>query len=249
MKLHTFPGCCTAKILVGFGETDTAAYDIRPAEPYTDETMFAEILELLRAAGRGGNATVVATTNSDQRTANAVLPKAGFVCVQQNIHKVAHSHLQLSTWVYTVCDADRQALPLPVNPFVKKPKVEVPAPAQVQGMVDTLYRGVFYTYPAGISEEAFMGWVEGRQGINSRLRTAYPRDDTGRFAKMPKAGVWYTLEELKTFFIPDNMRYMRVSRNVDGELRKTAHSHSFFLPLGLDINHPANRAALGFIFA
>ena len=120
MQLVEFPGCCAAKVLVGFGQSNTAAWGFRPDREYTEESFFGEALHHLAHAGRYNYATVIAITNSDQTTAISVLPKLGFVCVQQDLGKNQHADKTISTWVYTVTGADRQPLPLPVNPFAKK---------------------------------------------------------------------------------------------------------------------------------
>ena len=93
--------------------------------------------------GRNNQATVIAITNSDQTTAISVLPKLGFVCIQQDLGKMQHIDKTISTWVYTVTDKDRKPLPLPANPFAKKvePVVEKEAPAGFHTAIrTTLYR-------------------------------------------------------------------------------------------------------------
>ena len=128
MKLVPFPHCCTAKILAGFGETDTADYGARPETPYTEEGMFKEVVDKLEEAHRAGQAMVFATTNSEQKTANAVLPRVGFEKIEATA-KAAHSGVQLLGWVFRLNLADKvRPLKVPKNPFMKGEKA-APNPA------------------------------------------------------------------------------------------------------------------------
>ena len=126
MKLLPFPGCCTARILAGFGESGTASWDLRPAKPYTEHSFFEEAKEHLRDAGRAQAAIVTATTTQEQTTAIAVLPKLGFSCVAKDVKKNQHAEHTLSMWVYEVTKEDRMPKPLAVNPFapvIEKPEI------------------------------------------------------------------------------------------------------------------------------
>ena len=128
MKLVPFPHCCTAKILAGFGETDTADYGARPETPYTEESMFKEVVDKLEEAHRAGQAMVFATTNSEQKTANAVLPRVGFEKIEATA-KANHSGVQLLGWVFRLNLADKvRPLKVPKNPFMKGEKA-APNPA------------------------------------------------------------------------------------------------------------------------
>ena len=128
MKLVPFPHCCTAKVLAGFGETDTADYGARPETPYTEENMFKEVVDKLEEAHRAGQAMVFATTNSEQKTANAVLPRVGFEKIEATA-KANHSDLQLLGWVFRLNLADKvRPLKVPKNPFTKGEKA-APNPA------------------------------------------------------------------------------------------------------------------------
>lgn len=128
MKLVPFPHCCTAKILAGFGETDTADYGARPETSYTEESMFKEVVDKLEEAHRAGQAMVFATTNSEQKTANAVLPRVGFEKIEATA-KAAHSGVQLLGWVFRLNLADKvRPLKVPKNPFTKGEKA-APNPA------------------------------------------------------------------------------------------------------------------------
>lgn len=124
MHLVPMPGCCAAKILTGFGGTDTAEYDYRPDKDFTDETMFQAIVDKLEEAHRGGNALVFAATNSAQEVANRVLPRAGFIKVDETA-KVKHQEHLLIGWVFRLNLADKvRPLKVPANPFIKKEKEE-----------------------------------------------------------------------------------------------------------------------------
>lgn len=128
MKLVPFPYCCTARILAGFGETDTADYGARPETPYTEESMFKEVVDKLEEAHRAGQAMVFATTNSEQKTANAVLPRVGFEKIEATA-KANHSDVQLLGWVFRLNLADKvRPLKVPKNPFMKGEKA-APNPA------------------------------------------------------------------------------------------------------------------------
>lgn len=128
MKLVPFPHCCTAKILAGFGETDTADYGARPETLYTEESMFKEIVDKLEEAHRAGQAMVFATTNSEQKTANAVLPRVGFEKIEATA-KANHPDFQLMGWVFRLNLANEvRPLKVPKNPFTKGKKA-APNPA------------------------------------------------------------------------------------------------------------------------
>lgn len=129
MELLNFPGCCTARVLVGFGGTDMASYHRFSKGDDSDEQMFKEIMEHLLTAHRTGMAIVFATTNSQQEQANRVLPQAGFKKTD-TAAKENHQEFTLTGWVYTL-NPEEKVVPLqvPANPFVKpEPVVEVPAP-------------------------------------------------------------------------------------------------------------------------
>lgn len=78
MKLYTtgFPHCCTAKIVYGFGETRTADTNTRA------ETTEAELHTQLEAKEqyykRAGDATLIVTLNSAQKTGDKVLRARGY---------------------------------------------------------------------------------------------------------------------------------------------------------------------------
>lgn len=114
MQLNSFFGTCTARIMYGFGQSDTAIYG---RGIHDKDTMFDKCRELLQQAGREGAATVIAIIDNQQTIAAEVLPELGFVCVQRDLAKHKHHEKKISTYVYTVCDADRVALDIPQNPW------------------------------------------------------------------------------------------------------------------------------------
>ena len=71
---------------------------------------------------------VFATTNSEQKTANAVLPRVGFEKIEATA-KATHSGVQLLGWVFRLNLADKvRPLKVPKNPFIKGEKA-APNPA------------------------------------------------------------------------------------------------------------------------
>lgn len=217
MQLVDFPGCCTACVLVGFGQSDTAQYNYRPEREYTEETFYKEAKELLEQAGRGNSATVIAITNSDQTTAMKVLPKLGFVLVQQEIGKRAHEDKTLNTYVYTVTGADKKPLPVPANPFAKKEEIVIAAPQPVRqhGVVrPPVQQGVRVPFvEVERYRDALMGERGTRWQINERLFAGMPRrDEQGRFVSIPQRGHWYPAEEARQFRnLPEGLRYAVVT--------------------------------------
>lgn len=122
MQLRAFPGCCTAHVLTGFGGTPTAS--IVPDKTYTDETMFADIAEKLEESHRARMALVFAATTTQQEMANRVLPRIGFIKIDESA-KDAHADFALIGWVFRLNLADAvRPLKVPANPFKKGAKVE-----------------------------------------------------------------------------------------------------------------------------
>lgn len=74
MNLLDFPGCCTAEILTGFGQTGVAEYAYRPEKQnLTHFEIAEEVFKKMAYARRTGNATIIVTLNSEQKTALEVL--------------------------------------------------------------------------------------------------------------------------------------------------------------------------------
>lgn len=133
MQLVDFPGCCTAKIITGFGGTDTAEHRYRPAVPFTENTLFTALTELLERAHRQGQAMVFATTNTAQELPNKVLPRIGFQKVEES-KKTNHAEYGLIGWVFRLND-EKQVKPLKVP---KNPWAEGPRPVEVQPAQDAV---------------------------------------------------------------------------------------------------------------
>lgn len=115
MQLTTFQNTCTARIMYGFGQSDTSMAG--RGQDFPKDMMFGKCRQLLQQAGREGAATVIAIIDNQQTTAAEVLLLLGFVCVQRELAKHKHPEKKISTYVYTVCDADRVALAIPKNPW------------------------------------------------------------------------------------------------------------------------------------
>jgi hypothetical protein len=73
-----FPGCCTAKVFTGFGETVTAEHEYRPYSSPTQEGIECELIQRVKALKERGMGIATAMTNSDQVTANAALEAQGW---------------------------------------------------------------------------------------------------------------------------------------------------------------------------
>lgn len=112
-RLIDFPGCCTAKILTGFGQSDTAEYAYRPAHGMTFEQMYAECESMIEVQKRGGRvALIFATTNSDQKMGEQVLEKLGFQRTLE-VSKTQHSDKTVTGWWVDVGNAEYRAKKAP----------------------------------------------------------------------------------------------------------------------------------------
>ena len=98
MRIRDFPHCCTAKIIVDFGESDVAEGG---AWPVTQEEIESYILGKIERYSQPfyGYATLVATTNNEQKTANKVLLKLGFKHSTW-MSKKAHKNTKVRLWWY-----------------------------------------------------------------------------------------------------------------------------------------------------
>lgn len=112
-RLIDFPGCCTAKILTGFGQSDTAEYAYRPAHGMSFEDMYAECESMIEVQKRGGRvALIFATTNSDQKMGEQVLEKLGFQRTLE-VSKSQHSDKTVTGWWVDVGNAEYRAKKAP----------------------------------------------------------------------------------------------------------------------------------------
>lgn len=103
MISKSFPHCCTAKIIMDFGESAVAEggnFEVDPEELehkivrkiefYANEDVFGETVAL-----------VTAITNTEQKTANKVLRKIGFKHSKW-MDKKAHPETKIRLWWYHV---------------------------------------------------------------------------------------------------------------------------------------------------
>ena len=124
MHLIPFPGCCTAGIITGFGGTGTAEYRYRPVAQCDENTMFEQVKTLVEQAHLNNWAMVFATTNSEQKLANKVLPRIGFQKIEETA-KLAHKEFTLFGWVFRLNPSNVVApLKVPKNPFARKDEEE-----------------------------------------------------------------------------------------------------------------------------
>ena len=87
MQTLNMPHCCTAKVIVDFGESSVAEGG---AHPITEEEISDYIKSSIKAYHKAGYATLIAITNDEQKTANEVLRKQGFKYskwMKKRIHK------------------------------------------------------------------------------------------------------------------------------------------------------------------
>lgn len=112
-RLVDFPGCCTAKILTGFGETDTADWAYRPEAGMTFEDMLAEVEGMLQVQQNGGRvALIFATTNSDQKMGEKLLETVGFKRTPE-VTKNQHSDKTVTGWWLDMGNAEYRAKKAP----------------------------------------------------------------------------------------------------------------------------------------
>lgn len=110
-NLVDFPGCCTAKILTGFGETEYGEYRFRPEGNKLKDGELTEYLNKqvpwLKRSGQ--YALVFATTNSHQKTAIKELEAFGFQRTPE-VAKEAHHDANLIGWYYVVGEVVKPAV-------------------------------------------------------------------------------------------------------------------------------------------
>lgn len=130
MHIVDFPGCCTAKILTGFGQTATAEGRYRPIVPITKQVISDWLHNQLTLLTRYGNiALVFATTNSDQVAAAEALTEIGFIKTNE-VEKNQHADKKLIGWYMEL--GKQKIMPVmpkaPVLPagFIDPPPVAVP---------------------------------------------------------------------------------------------------------------------------
>lgn len=98
MQVLNFPGCCTAKVIVGFGEEAAASY--RADENYTDRSMALELNHLIRGPQIGTRmGSVVVQLTSRQRRGIRVLTALGFA---STVAQPKDNHSDTSLFTFTI---------------------------------------------------------------------------------------------------------------------------------------------------
>lgn len=129
MRFVPFPGCCTARILLGFGETNAGDHLSREARDdhygrtYEQKLQWL-VSELAEYARRGDAAHIVAMTTTQQQEGIRLLTAAGFVKSDEG-QKNAHRETNLISWVKVIRPVVAPAA-APVNAFVRGPVAVLP---------------------------------------------------------------------------------------------------------------------------
>lgn len=97
MQIKAYPNCCTTKVLVGFGETDTSDWEIRPDNAYTVEDIKKSLGKVLNLKRSRGMATVSCITNNEQLAANQALEECGFLSSDW-MSKSNHPETMIKLW-------------------------------------------------------------------------------------------------------------------------------------------------------
>lgn len=104
MKLVAYPGCCTARILVGFGGTNTADYAYRPEGKIYAKDVVQYVDVNLEYWERSGIAIIHAIINTQQTEAREGLLRSGFVRNTQ-ASKNQHAEVDLISFTLNVREA------------------------------------------------------------------------------------------------------------------------------------------------
>lgn len=106
MQLKNYPNCCTAKVLVGFGQTDTADYEIRPAgNEMSVEVIKSRLGDRLNTCKNSGYAMLTCITNDQQVNANKALEECGFESSDW-MEKDAHPETKVKLWWFPIKHKD-----------------------------------------------------------------------------------------------------------------------------------------------
>lgn len=98
MQVLQFPGCCTAKVIVGFGEEAAASY--RADREYTDRSMAQELDRLIRGPQIGSRmGSVVVQLTSRQQRGIRVLGTLGF---KSTVAQPKDNHSDTSLYTLTL---------------------------------------------------------------------------------------------------------------------------------------------------
>lgn len=104
MKLVAYPGCCTARVMVGFGGTDTANYAYRPEHKIYAKDVVQYVDVNLEYWERSGIAIIHAIINTQQTEASEGLLRSGFVRNTQ-ASKNQHAEVDLISFTLNVREA------------------------------------------------------------------------------------------------------------------------------------------------
>jgi hypothetical protein len=100
MNVEEFTGCCTAKILTGFGQTQTADWDFKPDGVLSVEVIKARLGKVLNEIMvYDGVATVI--TNDQQANANQALEECGFLSSDW-MSKKQHPETRIKLWWFPI---------------------------------------------------------------------------------------------------------------------------------------------------
>lgn len=104
MQIKPYPNCCTAKVVVGFGQTETADWEIRPeGDGLSVEEIKAQLGEKLNSYGMAHLAILSCITNDQQVNANQALEEVGFLSSDW-MSKKAHPETQVKLWWFPIND-------------------------------------------------------------------------------------------------------------------------------------------------
>lgn len=97
MEIKSFPGCCTARIVIGLGNSPAA--DNFLSHTNTEEELKQELNQAITSARYIGDAVLVAITNDEQKKANKVLREMGWKHSKW-MSKETHRNTKVRLWYY-----------------------------------------------------------------------------------------------------------------------------------------------------
>lgn len=104
MHIRDMPYCCTADLLVGFGEHRDAEPDHQEV-PEEHSKYVAQVRRYMRDSKKAGKAIIVAFTTDKQPNINAVLEELGWYATDW-MSKQAHADNKLAMWWYPLEELD-----------------------------------------------------------------------------------------------------------------------------------------------
>lgn len=131
MQVHAFPGCCTARIITGFGQEANAGYTARAEQRYTEDTMKHEVHRLLTGPQIGRHyGLVFATLTTRQTMGIKVLTEMGF---KDTGAKDKTGHRETDLHGFYICPAEY------IDSDYAKALVQTPPPAVKRYVKDLNY--------------------------------------------------------------------------------------------------------------